>query len=273
MRSWRIAVIGAGAAAVVAGAAVVAVAVLPSDPASPEPTSLLEGSLRVEVLETYPHDTDAFTQGLELHDGLLYEGTGLVGESDIRIVEYETATVQQQVDLPATVFGEGITIVDDVIWQLTWQDGFAFKRDRDTLAELEQVPYQGEGWGICYEPGNDRLVMSNGSDVLTFRDPETFDPLGTVSVTNDGEPVTQINELECVDGQVWANIWITDEIVRIDPDTGEVGAVVDASGLLSEPEGVGVDVLNGIAAVPDSDTFLITGKLWPKLFLVKFVPA
>src|SRR5690606_10258865 len=130
---------------------------------------------------------------------------------------------------------------------------------------------EGEGWGVCYD--GERLVMSDGSSTLTFRDPETFAEQGTVAATLGGDPPYQINELECVDGQVWANVWQTDEIVRIDPVTGEVGAVVDASGLLSEDEASAADVLNGIAAAEEEGTFYITGKLWPKLFLVSFTPA
>lgn len=235
--------------------------------------------LAVEVIERYPHDTAAFTQGLELHEGLLYEGTGLEGESDIRIVEPETGEVLQIVDLPADVFGEGITLVDDRIWQISWQEQIAYLRDRDSLAELDQFSYTGEGWGICYDEGSNRLVMSNGTADLTFRDPATFEPTGTVTVTRDGQPLVRINELECVGDRVWANVWLTDEIVRINPETGTVEAVVDASGLLTPEEAAAADVLNGIAAAPTvttaagTGTFMITGKLWPWLFLVRFVPA
>lgn len=229
--------------------------------------------LRVEVLASYPHDRAAFTQGLEIHDGVLYEGTGLYRQSDLRIVEPTTGEVRQRVALPDTAFGEGITLVGDRIWQLTFLEEFAFLRDRDTLAEISQVGYTGQGWGLCHDPGRGRLVMSSGQPELVFRDPETFDALGSVPVTLDGQPLPDINELECVDGQVWANVWRTDRIVRIDPETGVVNAVVDAAGLLTESEQVGVDVLNGIAAVPCTDTFMITGKLWPRLFLVRFVAA
>lgn len=263
----------AAAGLVVAATVAVAVLVWLPDDSSQADTPELAGDLTVEVLETYPHDPAAFTQGLELHDGVLYEGTGLHGESQMRIVETETGEVISQVSLADTVFGEGITIVDDHIWQLTWQEGFAIRREVDSLTELEHVPYEGEGWGVCHDQGGDRLVMSDGTPRLTFRDPETFETTGTVDVTRDGTPLQRINELECVDGQVWANVWQTDEIVRIDPATGEVEAVVDASGLLTEEEAAGADVLNGIAAVPDSDTFLITGKLWPTMFLVRFVPS
>jgi glutaminyl-peptide cyclotransferase len=233
----------------------------------------LSGQLQVEVLARYPHDPEAFTQGLELHDGLLYESTGLHGESDIRIVEPETGEVQQLVSLPEDAFGEGLTIVDDRVWQLTWQEGYAIQYERDTLVEVGRASYDGEGWGICYDEGADHLVMSDGTPQLTFRDPVTFAPTGTVSVTRDGQEQHNINELECVGGQVWANIWLTDEIVRINPDTGQVEAVVDASGLLTPEEIPGTDLLNGIAAIPGTDTFYITGRLWPTVFLVRFVPA
>jgi glutaminyl-peptide cyclotransferase len=229
--------------------------------------------LRVEVLESYPHDRAAFTQGLEIHDGVLYEGTGLYRQSDLRIVEPTTGEVRQRVALPDTAFGEGITVVGDRIWQLTFLEEIAFRRDRATLAEVGQVGYTGQGWGLCHDPASDRLVMSSGQPELVFRDPETFETLGSVPVTLDGQPLLDINELECVDGQVWANVWRTDRIVRIDPETGVVNAVVDAAGLLTEAEQAGVDVLNGIAAVPCTDTFMITGKLWPRLFLVRFVAA
>lgn len=264
------------AAALVAGAAGCS---SPAAPAGGDGTGVLE-RLRVEVVDTFPHDSSAFTQGLELHEGLLYEGTGLHGASEIRVVAPETGQVQQSLPLPAEMFGEGITLVGDRIWQLTWQEQTAFLRDRATLAELNRVSYSGEGWGICYDQPRDRLVMSDGTDRLTFRDPATFESLGTVQVTRDGEPLVRINELECVGEQVWANVWMTDEIVRIDPASGAVTAVVDATGLLPEPDRAGADVLNGIAAAPGltgvgaaDDTFLVTGKLWPTMFLVRFVPA
>lgn len=235
--------------------------------------------LAVEVIERYPHDSAAFTQGLEIHEGVLYESTGLYGESDVRTVDQRTGEVIDLVELPETAFGEGLTLVDNQIWQITWQEQIAFRRDAATLAEVEQVSYTGEGWGVCHDDAGGRLVMSNGSAELTFRDPATFDPTGTVTVTRDGQPQTMINELECVGDKVWANIWQTDEIVCIDPETGAVEAVVDAAGLLTPEEEASADVLNGIAAVPGLSTsagpgtFLITGKLWPWLFLVRFVPA
>jgi glutaminyl-peptide cyclotransferase len=278
MKRWRWTGVGIGVTVVVALTSCADAGAEPINAVPAQAVGQVE-QLTVEVIERYPHDTAAFTQGLELHQGLLYEGTGLEGESDIRTVDPETGDVQQTVDLPPDVFGEGITLVDDKIWQITWQEQIAYLRDRDTLAELDQVSYTGEGWGICHDRGNDRLIMSNGTSDLTFRDPATFEPTGTVTVTRDGQPVVNINELECVGDRVWANIWLTDEIVRINPQTGTVEAVVDASGLLTPEEQVGADVLNGIAAAPSistnagNATYMITGKLWPWLFLVRFVPA
>jgi glutamine cyclotransferase len=231
-------------------------------------------SLKADVVEEIPHDPEAFTQGLELVDGVLYEGTGLEGRSSIRAVDPETGQVTNKTDLPADLFGEGITVAGDTIWQITWQDGVAIRRDRETLAEQGRVGYEGEGWGLCHDPEADRLIMSDGTARLTFRDVDTFAEEGGVDVEN----VTKINELECVpdqDGrlQVYANIWQTDEIVRIDPANGQVTATIDLSGLLPEEDRAGADVLNGIARIPGTDEFLVTGKLWPKMFRVRFVTS
>ncbi len=236
--------------------------------------------LGVEVIDVFDHDPAAFTQGLELRDGVFYESTGLYGSSDVRLVEPGTGEVIDSQALPDDEFGEGLTLTEDAVWQITWQEGVAYQRDLETLDVENTVEYEGEGWGLCsldqftapeLAEGGERLVMSDGTSTLTFRDPATFAATGTVEVTLDGTELTQINELECVDGQVWANVWQTDEIVRIDPATGEVGAVVDASGLLTEDEAGPADVLNGIAAGETEGTFYITGKLWPHMFLVRFV--
>lgn len=224
--------------------------------------------LRVQVLGTLPHDTSAFTEGLELDNGLLYEGTGLVGRSEVRAGPPGAApTVRATLEAP--LFGEGITVAGPDLWQLTWQNGVAIERDARTLAELRRVDYQGEGWGLCHQ--QDRLVMSNGSNQLTFRDPATFAALGTVTVHSGSQTFDQLNELECAGGSVYANVWQTDTILRIDPGNGEVTAVIDASGLLTDAQRQQADVLNGIAAIPGSDEFLLTGKLWPEMFRVKFV--
>jgi glutaminyl-peptide cyclotransferase len=228
--------------------------------------------LHAEILQVIPHDTTAFTEGLEIHDGLLYEGTGIEGSSSLRIVDPSTGAVKQQTMLPADFFGEGITVVGPAIWQLTYTEGVAIQRDRGTLGELKRVSYPGQGWGLCYDSAHDRLIMSDGSDRLTFRDPRTFQQTGELRVSADSGPVTRINELECARGAVFANIWQTDTVVRIDPGSGRVTATVDLTGLLSPTERAGTDVLNGIAAIPDTDEFLVTGKYWPKMFRVRFVP-
>ncbi|MGH8922298.1 MAG: glutaminyl-peptide cyclotransferase [Actinomycetes bacterium] len=227
--------------------------------------------LRVEVLATLPHDPTMYTQGLEIRNGVLYEGSGQVGQSRVRATALSSTVTLHEATLPASLFGEGLTLAGPRLWQLTWKDGLAFERDPVTLAQRRQVTYQGEGWGLCYD-GN-RLVMSDGSDQLTFRDPVTFAPAGQVTVRLDGEPVRQLNELECASGVVWANVYQTDRILRIDPVTGTVTGVVDATGLLSAPQQATADVLNGIAAIPGTGEFLITGKNWPSLFRVRFVPS
>ncbi len=253
---------------VAAALAVLATACSAAVPAPPSGTV----RLRAEVLADLPHDTSAFTQGLELVDGVLYEGTGREGSSELRETDPKTGVVARSTALPAEFFGEGITVVDGSVWQITWQNGVAIEHDRATLAERRRVTYEGEGWGLCHDDKANRLVMSDGTDKLTFRDPTTFQANGEVRVNGEGGPVSNLNELECVDGAVYANVWQTDEIVRIDPATGRVPAVADLSGLLRPEERAGVDVLNGIANVPGTDEFLVTGKLWPKMFSVRFTP-
>jgi glutaminyl-peptide cyclotransferase len=226
--------------------------------------------LRVQVLDVRPHDRSAFTQGFELAGDVLYEGTGLAGQSAMLATDPTSGRVLRRAELPTPLFGEGVTVVGARLWQLTWTDGLAIERDLGTLAEVRRVPYQGEGWGLCHD--GTRLVMSDGTDRLTFRDPSTFTQLGAVRVHNAGSPVRYLNELECVGGAVYANVWRTNEIVRIDPSSGAVTAIIDASGLLPEPESSGADVLNGIAAVPGTDEFLLTGKRWPHTYRVTFHP-
>ncbi|WP_424923233.1 glutaminyl-peptide cyclotransferase [Amycolatopsis arida] len=232
--------------------------------------------LGVEVLEVLAHDPAAFTQGLELADGVLYEGTGLVGRSSVRAGP-PGGEPTVRVDLPPPLFGEGITVVGSSVWQLTWKAGIAIERDRATLAERRRATYRGEGWGLCHQPHRDRLVMSDGSARLTFRDPRTFAEVGAVTVASPddgaGRERRGLNELECVGDTVYANVWQSDRILRIDPDRGAVTAEIDASGLLTPDERAEADVLNGIAAVPGTDQFLLTGKLWPSMFRVKLVPS
>ncbi len=226
----------------------------------------------MKVLEILPHDQDLFTQGLEIAGGVLYESTGVVGQSRLRATELPApGRVLAQVTLPEPLFGEGVTVVGARLWQLTWTNGVAIERDRETLAELRRVRYDGEGWGLCSD--GEQLVMSDGTARLTFRDPVSFAATGSVAVRAGGIPVPRLNELECAGGAVWANVWQTGHIVRIDPSTGRITGVVDASGVLTTQQRAGAGVLNGIAAVPGTDEFLITGKNWPAMFRVRFVSA
>jgi glutamine cyclotransferase len=263
--------------ALLAAVLVVAACGAPSAPAEPPPPTAVP-VLHPQVLAEIPHDTSAFTEGLEIDDGVLYESTGLEGRSQLRELDPQTGAVKRSVPLPGQLFGEGVTVVGDRIWQLTWRDGVVLEWDRATLTLRRQVPLDGEGWGLCHDDGGPsdahatRLVRSDGTARLRFQDPATFAEQGSVTVTLDGTPLTQLNELECVGGQVWANVWQTDRIVRIDPADGHVTAVVDATGLLDPARRAGADVLNGIAAVPGTDEFLLAGKLWPTTFRVRFTP-
>jgi len=227
--------------------------------------------LRVRVVRRYPHQRDAFTQGLVWHDGLLYESTGLEGHSSLRLVELESGEVLRRRDEDPDLFGEGLALAGDLLYQVTWHNGRALVFRRDDFAPVREFSYQGEGWGLCHDGTS--LVMSDGSDQLVFRDPATFAMRRAVRVTLEDNPVTRLNELECAAGAVWANVWQTDAIVRIDPRDGRVTAVVDASGLLAADEREAADVLNGIAAMPESGHFLVTGKYWPWLFEVVFDAA
>ena len=219
-----------------------------------------------EVLAEIPHDPDAFTQGLELADSVLYEGTGLAGQSQLRTLDPATGQVDRAEPIPGDYFGEGITVVGDRIWQLTYQDGVAVQWDRATMTPVREVPLAGEGWGLCYD--GQRLVRSDGTDRLRFHDPDDMSELGGVDVTRDGAPVTGLNELECVEGRVWANMWPTDTIVRIDPGDGAVDLVVDAAALRERGIPPSAQVLNGIAHL-NGDEFLVTGKDWPTMFRVR----
>lgn len=227
--------------------------------------------LHAEVLARLPHDTTAFTQGLEIADGKLYEGTGRNGQSALRVLDPANGNLLSSVPVPDAMFGEGITVVGPRLWQLTWQEGVAIDWDRASLTERRRVRYDGEGWGLCLDRDHGRLVMSDGSDRLALRDPTSFATQGELRVQLGGQPVTRLNELECAGGWVWANVWQTDQIVRIDPETGAVTAVVDLAALHPPGHG-GDDVLNGIAAVPGTDDFLVTGKDWPTLYRVRFTP-
>jgi len=232
--------------------------------------SVPEG-LVLRVVRTHPHDPEAFTQGLLMHDGDLYESTGLRGASTLRRVDLETGEPRRSIDVPDEFFAEGLARVGDRLIQLTWQAGKALVWDLETFEKVGEHDYRGEGWGICYD--GERLIMTSGNDRLQFRDPETFEKLGEVRVTRAGRRLRQLNELECVDGLVYANVWTDDHIARIDPDTGEVTAWIDASHLLAEEDrNGGEDVLNGIAYMPETGHFLLTGKRWSHVYEVEFAP-
>jgi glutamine cyclotransferase len=237
----------------------------------PQPATSSLGTYRVQVHSVRPHDREAFTQGLLYHEGRLYESTGLEGRSSLRRVHPVTGEVELKVDLPAEYFGEGLALVGDRLIQLTWKNGKALVWRLSTFEQIGEFDYEGEGWGLAYD--GTRLLMTDGSSTITFRDPEDFSILGEINVTADGQPVGLLNELEWVEGILYANVFQTDVIVKIDPTTGSVLGVINAAGLISPQERAKADVLNGIAYDTDSRSFLITGKLWPRLFEVDFVPV
>lgn len=259
-----------------AASAVVTTAVIAAGCAAPTTSehAATAPRLHVEIVDMRPHDVTAFTEGLDISGGELFESTGKTETSEVRVADLATGTERLRVRIPARFFGEGIAVTDTAIWQLTWRDGIAIQRDPRTLAERRRIGYEGEGWGLC--AFGERLVMSDGSDTLTFRDPITFDRTGAVAVS--GFAGAKLNELECAeDGTVYANTWPSDTILHIDPESGRVQAQIDASGLLDRPDisddaRGAAQVLNGIAQVPGTDRFLITGKYWPAIFEVRFVP-
>ena len=231
-----------------------------------EPTAPV---VAVEPVRAYPHDSTAFTQGLVWEAGRLYESTGRYGESSLRLVELETGRVLQRVELGREYFGEGLAALGGRLYQLTWKEGVAFVYDPATLRRIGQVQYAGEAWGLASD--GERLIVSDGSSYLTFVHPETFQVDTTIRVLDGGRPVDQLNELEWVRGELWANVWHTHQIVRIDPRTGRVIGRLDLSALIPparDPEAV----LNGIAYDPDANRLLVTGKLWPRLYEIR-VPS
>ena len=249
-----------------------------ADDATPEATADPIEVLVPEVLNVYPHDSESYTQGLLLHDGVFYESAGLHGksQSSLRRVDPTTGEVLQRLDIPEEYFGEGLALVDDRLIQLTWKGQTAFVYDLATFEQVGTFNYEGEGWGLCYD--GDALYMSDGSPIITVRDPETFEPTARILVTFQDQLVKRLNELECVGDAIYANVWLTPYIVRIDKATGVIDGVIDAAGLLTPEEVEQLDgdndaVLNGIAYDPENDVFYITGKLWPHVFEVRFVPG
>lgn len=244
--------------ALLCAAAVVAIAAVPA--------------YKPEIVHTYPHDPGAFTEGLFYLNGFLYESTGLEGHSSIRKVRLETGEVVQKIDIPARYFGEGIVNWRRRLVSLTWKSEVGFVFDLATLEQQRQFHYEGEGWALTQD--GRRLIMSDGSAQLRFLDPETLRETGRITVTLDGRPVRSLNELEWVKGEIYANVWQTNVIVRIEPKDGHVIGVIDLTGLLSVADRTArTDVLNGIAYDPKRDRLFVTGKNWPKVFEIRLMPA
>jgi glutamine cyclotransferase len=248
-----------------------------STPAAPAgaPTAPPAAVWRAEVVATLPHDPASFTQGLEWHDGEFFESSGLTGSSFVQLADPATGAVQKRTALPSDWFAEGLTLADPGLWLITWQNNIASLRDPQTLEEIRQARYEGEGWGLCHDETGSRLIMSNGSSTLTFRDPSTFAALGSIEVRTDTGPIENLNELECADGSVWANVWYKDSLYKIDPLTGLATAVVHIGALPGLPDNPAnrPGVLNGIAAVPgEPDHLYITGKNWPHIYKIRLTP-
>jgi glutamine cyclotransferase len=239
--------------------------------ASPPPTKNANSSATpmysYEVVRTFPHDPRAFTQGLIFLDGAIIESTGLQGQSSLRRVELDTGKVLRLVPVPSQYFAEGLALLNGKLFQLTWQNGKGFVYDLATFNLEMEFTYSGEGWGLATD--GKWLIQSDGTDQLRFMDPLTFEVKRTLSVTDQSRPVNRLNELEYIKGEIFANIWGTDLVARIDPASGKVLGSIDFSRLLSPQERARTDVLNGIAYDPKGDRLFVTGKLWPKLFEVR----
>lgn len=223
-----------------------------------------------EIIASYPHDTRAFTQGLFIHEGVLYESTGQVGRSSLRRVDLETGAVEAQVDIARPIFGEGSVQVGDEIFVLSWQAERGFIYDAATLEQVDAFEYPGEGWGLTYDGNN--LVLSDGTPQIRFIDPESMMLDHAIDVTLNGRPIDRLNELEWINGEIWANIWTTRSIVRINPRSGEVVGVISLDTLIpSEVFGRRDAVANGIALNSDTGQIYVTGKLWPVLYEIRVV--
>jgi len=235
----------------------------------PSPTALFVTNA-YKVLSSYPHDSKAFTEGLYYEDGYLYESTGLYGQSTLRKVELESGNVIQEIHLADDLFGEGLTVVGDKIYQLTWKAKIGFIYDKTSFQKIGEFHYPTEGWGLTFDGNN--LIMSDGTSTLHFMSLQDFHEVRTINVRMDGEPVTNLNELEYIQGEIYANIWQTTFIVKIDPQSGQVIDRIDFEGLIpllgvKQP----IDVLNGIAYDTGGDRLFVTGKYWSKIFQVKLL--
>ncbi len=253
---WLIAIAAVVAAAGVAAWAQIGVRAVPK-------------TAGIKVVAVYPHDPKAFTQGLEFHAGKLYEGTGRYGESSLRLVDLSTGRVEKARSLNPIYFGEGIAILGDTIYQLTWQSGIALVYDLATFNVRETLKYEGEGWGLTDD--GEHLIMSNGSATIRFLDPKTFKTEREIVVRDGDRPVDRLNELEYVDGEIWSNVWYDDRIARISPANGAILGWIDLSGLYPKAARSSDSVLNGIAFDADAKRLFVTGKDWPQLFEIEVV--
>ena len=266
-----------------ATATVIPTAVPTDAPASPLPTATQSQSplaqqpttaepvYTFEIVAEYPHDPEAWTQGLVYTNSVLYVGTGLHGNSSLRKTDLESGEIYQSVELPEEFFGEGVTVLDGKVYQLTWTEQQGFIYGEDDFAEIETFAYPTEGWGLTHD--GKQLIMSDGTSTLYFRDPDTLEESGRVSVKSSFGPLSSLNELEYVNGEVFANVWLTDWIARIDPDTGNVTGWINLAGLLGPEYRLddNSNILNGIAYDATNDRLLVTGKFWPRIFEIDLV--
>jgi len=230
-------------------------------------TPYIAREVAYEVVKDFPHDPGAFLQGLVWHNGF-FESTGQFGRSSLRRVEYPTGKVLQQINLDSKYFGEGLAMVDNRLIQLTWRSHRGFVYDRDSFKQLREFEYDTEGWGLTYDGKS--LILSDGTDVLTFINPDSFKPTRKLSVKFNGKALRDLNELEYIDGEIWANVWHTDRIVRIDPDSGRVKSYLNLAGILPEDERSDPEaVLNGIAYDAQGKRIFVSGKLWPRIFEIR----
>ena len=244
-------------------------------PSSPDTTGGAQpvDTFGYRVVNVFPHDAGAWTQGLIYNDSILIEGTGFyMGPSKLRKVELESGAVIDQIELRVPYYGEGITLWGDSIIQLTWRDGVAFVYDVSTLDEVGRFSYQTEGWGLTHDGAN--LIMSDGTSTIYFRDPGTFDVVRQISVAENDRPIINLNELEYFNGRIYSNVWLTDHIVVISPESGDVVGRLDMAGLLDHTAGrfLLANYLNGIAYDGVNDRLFVTGKLWPRLYEIEIVP-
>ena len=255
-RRWLVWTAVLGAAAIAVGLA-----------AWPQLGGRRAGAMAFEVVAVYPHDPAAFTQGLAIHEGQLYEGTGQYGASSVRRVDLASGRPEKLRALNPRYFGEGIAILDGLLYQLTWQTGVVVVYDLETFEVERTMQYDGEGWGLTHD--GEQLIMSDGSATIRFRDPATFAVTREIEVRADGNPVPKLNELEYIDGEIWANIWYDDRIARISPDNGAVLCFVDLSTLYPQNARSSEAVLNGIAYDAAAKRLFVTGKNWPQLYEIE----